>query len=171
MPYTGDTCLRWAVPCCDESSLTRKRVTVLYVLSYHAPDIDDNGDECVGAFPISSPRELSRRLEQLTAQAIWREDPMMVHLTDEDLLDGPLLSIGLGAVHSCADWHANSITARWTTNTPNAATTGLTRFSHADTPRLMPAHAMITLDDAWQAMDDFWTRSGQRPQRLRWRLS
>lgn len=113
----------------------------------------------------------SRRLDQLTVQAIWREDPMMVQLTDEDRDHGPLLSIGLGAVHSCADWHSSSTAARWSTDrTSSAAVVGLTRFSQGGTPRFMPSRAMISLDQAWQAMDDFWT-FGLRPPRLRWRLS
>lgn len=63
---------------------------------------------------------------------------MMVHLTDEDLLDGPLLSIGLGAARICADWHAGSTAARWTADTPSIAITPLIRFPTATRPDSYP---------------------------------
>lgn len=43
---------------------TQNGDTVLHVLSHHAPRADDHGGDYVGgAFPISSPRELSHRLD------------------------------------------------------------------------------------------------------------
>ncbi len=109
-------------------------------------------------------------LDQLTAWAIWREDPMMVHLADEDLVDGPMLSIGLGAVTSCADWTADLLAPRWTTHDGSARIGIRTRFADGATSRLMPATAMISLGAAYQAMDAFW-RWGRQPVALIWKRS
>lgn len=141
-----------------------------YVLSYDAPELDEDQRPCVGASLISSPRELRRALDQLTAWAIWRADPMMVHLTDEDLGDGPVLSVGLGAAASCADWTAHSQSQRWTTHDTGAPPGISTHFADGATPRLMPGAAMISVGVAYQAMDAFWCL-GRQPVELVWKCS
>lgn len=69
----------------------------------------------LGTYPISSPLELNQRLDQLTAWAIFRDRPMMVTLTDDDLPDGPVLAICIGAARRRADWF-DGAHARWATS-------------------------------------------------------
>jgi hypothetical protein len=95
---------------------------------------------------------------------------MMAQLADGDRLGPPTLSIGLGAVQSCANYAASRTGKRWTARGTSTTTTSRTRFACGTTPPSLPPRAMIPLSDARAAMAQFLF-TNVRPFCLPWSLS